>query len=151
MIKTNERDNIKIISLEYKSLYEIDENIKITPSLAIMINDYCNNKSIIEHNNYEYRKLRYLNRKEELSLKKQYNKLIENLYQTGQIIINNEQCLLKDFYILYQDGINKYYLSYINSPYNDFIRKSSDVFPYNNAIKFIDSTAFITLDAAENS
>ena len=145
MLKVNERDNIKIIDLKYNSLYQIYPNVKITPSLAIMINNYLDNKSINEHNNFEYKKINYLKRKKELSLKKQYNNLIVNLYQNGKILINNEECNLKDLYILYQNGSNKYYLTYSKSTYTDFIRKSNSIFPYDTAIKFIDSTAFIIL------
>lgn len=145
MIKKNERKDIKEIQLEYKSLYEIDKNISITPSLAIMINNYLDSKSMDEHNDFEARKIAYLHRKKEYYVKKQYNELIVNLYQNGHIIIDNEDCDLKGFYILYMDGSDKYYLTYSKSPFNDFIRKSNDVFPYDKAIKFIDSTAFIQL------
>lgn len=145
MLKKNERKNIKNIILKYNSLYEIDHNIKITPSLAIMINNYLDNKSISEHNDYEYRKLLYLKNKNELSLKKQYNNLIVNLYQNGKIVIDNKEYELKYFYILYEEGSNKYYLTYSKSEYTDFLRKSKNPFPYNKAIKFIDSTIFILL------
>lgn len=145
MIKKNERKDIKEINLQYKSLYEIETNISITPSLAIMINNYLDSKGMDEHNDFEARKIAYLHRKKEYYVKKQYNELIVNLYQKGHIIINNEDCDLKGFYILFMDGDNKYYLTYSKSPYNDFIRKSSDIFPYDKAIKFIDSTVFIQL------
>ena len=145
MLKKNERTNIKDIHLKYDSLYEIDENIAITPSLAIMINNYLESQSMDEHNDYEYRKIEYLRNKNENSIKKQYNKIIVDLYQKGQIIINNETCDLRCFYILYQEGEKNYFLTYSKSPYTDFIRKSNDKIPYNKAVKFIDSTAFIQL------
>ena len=145
MLKKNERKDIKDIILKYDSLYEIDDNKKITPSLAIMINNYLDNQSTIKHTDYEYRKLLYLKNKNELSLKKQYNNLIVNLYQNGKIIIDKEECELKYFYILYEENSNKYYLTYSKSEYTDFLRKSNTKFPYNKAIKFIDSTVFILL------
>ena len=145
MLKTNEMNISKIIDLKYNSLCEIDKNTKITPSLAIMINNYIDNIKMNEHNSFEYKKIRYLKEKKELSLKNNYNNLIVNLYQNGKILINNEECNLKDLYILYKKGDNKYYLTYSKSTYTDYIRKSNSVFPYDTAVKFIDSTAFIVL------
>lgn len=144
MLKKNERNDIKEILLKYNSLYEIDDNVLITPSLAIMINNYLNTKSMDEHIDYEYRKMLYLNNRNENYIKKQYNELIVNLYQKGHIIINNEDCDLKNFYILYNEGDNNYTLTYSKSPYMDYLRKTNEI-SYNKAIKFIDSTAFISL------
>ena len=144
MFKKNERNNIKEILLQYNSLYEIDDNVLITPSLAIMINNYLDSKSMDEHIDYEYRKILYLNSKNENYAKKQYNELVVNLYQNGHIIINNEDCDIKGFYILYNEEENNYFLTYSKSPYMDYLRKNNEV-SYNKAVKFIDSTAFISL------
>ena len=145
MLKKNERNDIKEIHLKYSTLLKMNENILITPSFAIMINNYLDNVNTLEHNNFEYRKLAYLNKKNENTIKKKYNQLIVDLYQKGHIIINKEDCELKDLYILYQEGNNNYYLTYSKSPYNDFIRKTTDIITYDKAVKFIDSTAFILL------
>ena len=40
MLKKREKENIKEIILECESFYDIEDNISITPSLAIMVNNY---------------------------------------------------------------------------------------------------------------
>ena len=144
MIKKNEK-KIKEIKLQYTSLFNIDNNSKITPSLAIMINNYLDQKKMNEHNDFEYRKIIYLHNMKEHSLKKQYNNLIVDLYQNGKIVINNEECDLKNLYILFEQNSKNYFLTYSKSLYTDFIRKSFKAYPYDTAIKFIDSTIFIAL------
>ena len=144
MIRKNEKKINKVI-LQYTSLYQIEKDTKITPSLAIMINNYIDKLAMNEHNDFEYRKIIYLHNMNENSLKKQYNTLIVNLYQNGKIIINKEECDLKNLYILYQKSDKNYFLTYSKSQYTDFIRKSFKTFPYDTAIKFIDSTIFIQL------
>ena len=123
MLKKREKENIKEIILECDSFYDIEDNISITPSLAIMVNNYSNSQNIDEHNDYETRKLNYIKNKHENMVKKQYNKIIVNLYQDGHIIINNEDVDLKDLYILYLDNSHKYYLTSTKSSYTDIIRK----------------------------
>ncbi len=144
MLKKNE-GNINKILLKYDSLYEINDNVLITPSLAIMINNYLDSLSMNQHIDYETKKIMYLNKRNENYIKKQYNELIVNLYQNGQIIINNETCDLKNFFILYNEEDKNYFLTYSKSTYTDFLRKSSETLPYNKAVKFIDSTLFILL------
>ena len=145
MLKKNERTDIKEISLNKDILHEIDDNTLVTPSLAIMVNNYLDSKSMDDHNEFEKNKIDYINDKNENKIKKRYNSLIVDLYKKGSIIINSNQYELKHLYILFTDGKDNYHLTDSKSIYTDVILQSEEKIEYNNAIKFIDSTAFITL------
>ena len=81
----------------------------------------------------------YINKKHEYSVKKQYNPKIVNLYRNGILVFNRQEYPLNELYIVFNDEINNFHLK---SKYEELNKDNGD---YNKAIKFIDSTAFITL------
>ena len=135
MLKKNESAEKIIINSE---LYEINNSIKVSPYFIIYYNNYIYNKEQQEHKDFENNKIQYINKKNELSLKKEYDINITNLYTNGKIIINNITNYINDYYIIYNDNEKNYNLININ----DNIKKD---IKYNKAIKFKDSTAFIEL------
>jgi len=130
-------DNKKI-SIKHSALYK-HENILLTETVAVMMSNYFNNKSLQDKMEYQDNITSYINRKYEYGIKKQYNPIIVNLCEDGKIVINNDEYNLKDFFIVYNDHENIFHLKCIDEKYN------SDRYQYNKAVKFIDTTAFINL------
>lgn len=133
----NKDNNIKIVNMISGKLYQ-DENIMMSSSLVGMVSEHHVNKETLEKEEYQDKVTSYINKKHELGIKKQYNPVVVNLYRNGLLIIDNEEYPLKDFYIVFDDNINNFHLK---SKYDKFNKEEN----YNKAIKFIDTTAFISL------
>ncbi len=123
------------IHIKNTSFYKKNTNALITPSFAVMYNSYIENKNMEEQLDYEAKKTTYINRKSEFGIKKQYNQKIVDLYQSGRIIIDKKEYLLKDLFIVYKNS----------KEYNLLNIKVQHDYEYTHAVKFIDTTAFINL------
>ena len=134
----NKENNIIKIDFQSNKLYKND-NLLFTKSLLDLINIKEFNQELFEKEEYQDTITTYINRKHENSIKKQYNPLIVNLYNSGSIIINNSIYSLKDFFIVFDDKLNNFHIKCINNEYNN-----EDI-DYNKSVKFIDTTAFINL------
>ena len=130
--------NIKKIDFQYNKLYR-ENNLLFTKSLLEMIDNEKFNQELLEKDDYQDNVTTYINRKYENSIKKQYNPIIVNLYNSGSIVINNSTYSLKDFFIIFNDQLNNFHIKCINNNY------SNEDIDYNKSVKFIDTTAFINL------
>lgn len=135
MLKIN-NEEIKLEEIKHDSLYHINDFL-LTPTGAIMLNKYHTDKILQEQMDYQDRITSYINRKHELNIKKEYNPKIVNLYENGELIINQVEYKLKDFYIVFKD--NDYNIKCIDERFNNTECN------YDKAVKFIDTTAFINL------
>ena len=90
--KSNEFGNIEIKNTSY---YKKNDYILITPSFALMYNPYKETINMEKQMDYEERKTAYINRKNELNIRKQYNQSIIDLYHNGKIILDDKEYLLK--------------------------------------------------------
>ena len=126
----NRNDDIKKIDFQSNKLYKRND-LLFTDSFLLLLNNKELNKELEEKEEYQDNITSYINRKYENSIKKEYNPKIVNLYSDGIIIINNQEYLLKDFFIVFSDYPN-------------------DNYDYNHSIKFIDTTAFINLINSSN-
>ena len=131
--------NIQKIELNNKRFYKQYNNISITPFFIVLLNNYYEEKNMQDHIDFDNRINAYNNRAFENSIKKQYNNIITNLYQNGEIIIDNGILKLDDLYIVYKKGNNDFHLMCTNSKY------INDNTEYDTSVKFIDTTAFIDL------
>ena len=129
------------IEIKNASFYRKEHNISITPSFALMYNPYIENKHMEEQMDYEEKKTSYINRKNELNIKKQYNPIIVDLYNNGILVIDNDEILLKDLFIVYKE----------DKKFNLLNIKENNNLEYNYAIRFIDTTAFINLINLDDS
>ena len=145
MIEKNKLENINSIIICRDTLHSINDNLVVSPSFIILINNYIQNKLLQEHNDFDNNRIQYLNQKRECSIKKQYNEIIVNLYKDGYIVINNKKYLLKNLYILFNIKERNYHLIDINSEYKDIITESNDDYSYNKSVKFIDTTILTNL------
>lgn len=134
----NKNDNNKGISLIQGKLYQTND-ILVSKTFISMMDEYHKEKELNEKNDYQNEITSYINRKHENNIKKQYNPKIVNLYKNGVLTLNNEEYLLKDFYIVFDDNKNDFHLKAKDSKFN------KEIYDYNKAVKFIDTTAFIEL------
>ena len=135
----NKNNNVKSFEFVNQQFFKQYNNISITPAFALMLNNYYENKNMQEHLDFDGKIKMYRNKKFENSVKKQYNSTITNLYDTGNITIDNQTYPIKTFYIVYERHENKFHLMCIDSKYRN------ERFSYDKAIKLIDTSAFIKL------
>ena len=78
---------------------------------------------------------------------KEYNESVESLYNDSQLSIDGELYPIEKFFITISTKEDGYELHLMNikSEYNDILIGSKDKFPYDNVIRFRDTTAFIEL------
>lgn len=138
----NRNDDIKKIDFQSNKLYKRND-LLFTDSFLLLLNNKELNKELEEKEEYQDNITSYINRKYENSIKKEYNPKIVNLYSDGIIIINNQEYLLKDFFIVFSDK-NDFRIKCIDKDY------PNDNYDYNHSIKFIDTTAFINLINSSN-
>ena len=136
--------NVKKVELINNNFYKQYNSISITPFFVTMINSYYEDKSMQEHLDFDERTKNYVDKVFTLKIKKQYNKLVTDLYHKGKIKIGNLEYNLKDFYIVFQKGSKDFHLMCIDNNLENNSMK------YNKAIKFIDTTAFIKLISASS-
>ena len=132
------KKNIKKINIRTSKLYK-DKEILLTNSFIEMMSNYHSKTLTNEKNDYQNEVTSYINRKHEMNVKKQYNPKIVELYKNGCLVINNNEYLLKDFFIVFDDKLNNFNIKCINSKYNN------KEINYNKAVRYIDTTAFINL------
>ena len=132
--------DIKKVELNNKRFYKQYNNISITPFFILLLNEYYEDKNMQEHIDFDSRIIAYNNKVFENNLKKQYNKDINILYQSGKIIIDNKIYELNDFYIVYKKNNQNFHLLCTNPNYIN-----SNNIDYDTSVKFIDTTAFIEL------
>ena len=137
MFNKNNKD-IKKVELKINTLFQNDD-VYLSSSFVEMMNNKNNSQQLDENNEYQSNITSYLKNKYENSIKKQYNPIIEELYYNGILSLNNNEYLLKDFFIVYNSELNNFHLKCINSSFED------EEIEYNKAVKFIDTTAFINL------
>lgn len=145
MIEKDKLENINSITINKDTLHIINDNLIVSPSFIILINNYIQSRQLQEHNDFNNNKLQYINQKRECLIKKQYNETIVKLYKDGSIIINNKKYLLKNLYILFNIKEKNYHLIDIDSEYKDIILESYEDYSYNKSVKFIDTTIFTKL------
>ena len=133
-----DNNDIKKIEIDNKELYPLYNDISITPYFVIMLNNYHENNNLQSHNDFENNIKLYKNNCHKLSIQRQYDNNVSNLYHNGIIVINNEKHDIKNYYIVYKKNEKNYYLIDINSNKDNNIK-------YDTAVKLIDTTAFISL------
>ncbi len=131
-----------LIKIDINSLYEISENVKVSPSFVLLYNFYIDNKEIQIHNDFENNKVQYMNNKRKLCYKKKYNPKIVSLYNNGKLVIDKKETNLSNYYIIFNTDKKNYHLINIDT--------GIDNYDYNKTIKFIDTTAFINLINSDN-
>ena len=127
------------IKINNKDFYKQYNNIYITPFFVMMINKYHEDKNMQEHLDFDKKVTNYVDKSFEYNIKKQYNNTFSKLYYSGKIIIDNESYELKDFYIVYMKNEPCFHLMCTNPKY------SNEKTKYNQAVKLIDTTAFISI------
>ena len=129
---------IKRVELNIPKMYN-KENILLTNSFALMMSSYHESKLMQEQMDYQEKITTYHNKKHENNIKKLYNPKIVNLYDNGLLLINNDEHDLKNIYIVFDDKKNDFHIKDAKHAFNN------DGYDYNKAVKFIDTTAFISL------
>lgn len=136
-------NNVKKIELNVDKLYQ-DNNILLSASLVEMMNSEHHNQEMQDKIDYQSNITAYINRKHEYDIKKQYNPRINELYQNGLLVVNGNEFRLKDFFIVFDDNLNNFHIKCINSKFEN------EEIDYNRAVRFIDTTAFISLINSQN-
>lgn len=132
------KNNIKKVDIKTDKLYQND-NLLLSTSIIEMMDNLHNAKQMDEKNDYQSNVTSYIKRKNQNSVRKQYNPKIVDLYYNGILVINNEEYKLKDFFIVFDKKLKNFHIKCVNPNY-----KTEEI-EYNKAIKFIDTTAFINL------
>ncbi len=134
----NKSDNIKKIDITIDNLNK-DNELLYSNSFIEMVDMYHYNKELQDKDDYQNQITSYNLRKEINSVKKAYNPLIVNLYNNGELVIDNITYSIKRFYIVYDENKNNFNLKCTDDRF-----KNNEI-DYNCSVKFIDSTAFIKL------
>ena len=136
MFEKNEK--IKKVDISIDNLNK-DNELLYSNSFIEMVDKHHYNQNLEEQEEYQNNITNYINRKLINQAKKEYNPIIVNLYNNGELIINNEKYYAKEFFIVYDNNLNNFHIKCINEKY-----KNEEI-TYNRLVKFIDSTAFTKL------
>ncbi len=144
MFNKEKSNEIKKIIISKNTVFKKLDYFLLTTSFILMINYYIETLKMQQQLDYQDHVTSYINRKTELSKKKQYNSNITKLYNEGKLIVDNKEYNLRKIYVLYNSQSSNY-LQLLSIENNTNLLDNQELISYNSAIKFIDTTAFINL------